>query len=482
MTPHRPLRPLTLLVLMAMASASHAQVPLNLRLSNSLATAPEPIATTNTQPGTIWPVEPPPWQPGNPACGVSQTPPWSQLGLDDALTHTLCRNPGLRQAVADVAAQSAGVDISERAGWPSWNASAEYSGARNFNSSGTSGRTAAAALGLSWTLLDFGQRSANLRAARQNLSAALATQGNALLEAVRETVRLYSEAVVAEASFRAAQEAETSAEQTAAAAQARYQAQVGNQIDRLQAQTALAQATLERVRARSNWENARGQLALALGADVEQPLELYGWERWALQEGEVPPLATLRAEARQQHPRLRTGQAQIEALRAQLDAAEAESRGSLNFSASAGSSRNWGAAGTGTIPTANAALVATIPLFNGRETDARKRQLLAQIEAREAELETTRRDVDSQVWQARQAMGTSRQSLQAADRLLTSATATLQVAQGRYKAGVGNMQDLLGAQSALADARRQRVSALMEQLTARLQLSLASGRLGPNPR
>jgi len=40
MTPHRPLRPLTLLVLMAMASAGHAQVPLNLRLSNSLAAAP----------------------------------------------------------------------------------------------------------------------------------------------------------------------------------------------------------------------------------------------------------------------------------------------------------------------------------------------------------------------------------------------------------------------------------------------------------
>lgn len=465
-------------LLVSAASIAHGETPLPLRLSTSLGPVPSAIRS-DAPPDLQWVSEASQWQPGAPACNSQRPPPWSQLGLGDALEHVLCRSPGLRQALAEVAVQSAGVDIGERAYWPSWSANAEYSGARNFNSSGSSGRTASASLGLSWVLLDFGRRSAALRAARQNLSAALSAQNNALLEAVRETVRQYGEAVVAEAALRASEEAEASAEQTAAAAQARYQAQVGNQIDRLQAQSALAQATLDRVRAQSSWENARGQLALALGADVAQPLRLAGWEAWALQDGEVPTLGTLRAEARQQHPRLRDVLAQIDALRAQLDGVVAESRGSLNLSASAGNSRNWGAAGNGNIPTANVALVASIPLFNGQETDARKRQLVSQIGAREAEYEKTQRDVDSQLWQAHQALSTSRQSLLAASRLLTSATATWQVAQGRYKAGVGNMQDLLNAQSALADARRQRVSALVEQLTARTQLSLATGRLGP---
>lgn len=487
MKPRRLLRitrlrhPALLGLLLSAAGIGQAQTPLVLRLSPVLSQGPS-ARGPETPPDVTWAQEAQRWPAGPPACDAQRPPPWSQLSLGDALTHTLCRSPGMRRALVETAAQSAGVDISERARWPSWSANVEYSGARNFNSFGRSGRTASASLGLSWALLDFGQRSANLRAARQSLTAALAEQDNALLDAVRDTVRQYGEAVVAEASLRASEEAETSAEQTAAAAQARYQAQVGNQIDRLQAQTALAQATLERVRAQSTWEIARGQLALALGADIEQPLRLADWEDWALPDRDTPALATLREEARRLHPRLRSGQAQIDTLRAQLDAVVAESRGSVNLSASAGSSRNWGAAGTGTIPTANAALVASIPLFNGRETEARKRQLVSQIDAREAELETVRREVDSQLWQAHQAMSTSQQSLLAATRLLTSASATLQVAQGRYKAGVGNMQDLLTAQSALADARRQRVSALVEQLTARTQLSLATGRLGPRPR
>lgn len=457
---------------------AHSQTPEpRLRLSTALAQAPawptEPDAPAH------WAHDAQRWEPGTSACTERQPPRWERLTLDEALAHTLCQSPSLRQALADVAEQSAGVDIGEVASRPRWSANAEYSGARNFNSFGRSGRTLSASLGLSWVLFDFGQRSASLQAARQTLAAALAAQDNGLLDAVRELVRLYGEAVVAAAALEAGQEAEASAEQTAAAALARYQAQVGNQIDRLQAQTALAQATLERVRAQSTWETARGQLALALGGDIAQPLSLADWETWALQRSPAPDLQALRQEARAQHPRLRTTQAQIDALRARLQAVQAENKGSVSLSANGGTSRNWGAAGSGNIPTANAAVVASIPLFNGREADAQARQVMAQIASREAERAAVQRDVDSQLWQAHQAWRTSQQSLQASERLLESATATHRVAQGRYKAGVGSMQDLLSAQSTLADARRQRVIALMEQLTAQTQLSLAVGRTSP---
>lgn len=465
------------LLLLAQTHA-HGQTPEpRLRLSAALAQAP--VVQPEPETATHWAHEAHRWQPSTSTCTDRQPPRWDRLTLDDALAHTLCQSPSLRRALADVAEQSAGVDIGEIASRPRWSASAEYSGARNFNSFGSSGRTLSASLGLSWVLFDFGQRSASLQAARQTLAAALAAQDNTLLDAVRELVRLYGEGVVAAAALEASQEAEASAEQTSAAALARYQAQVGNQIDRLQAQTALAQATLERVRAQSAWETARGQLALALGGDIAQPLRLADWETWALQRLPAPDLQTLRQEARLQHPRLRSTQAQIDALRARLEAVQAEGKGSVSLSASGGGSRNWGAAGNGNIPTANAAVVASIPLFNGRESDAQARQVLAQIAAREAEREAVQRDIDNQLWQAHQAWRTSQQSLQASERLLESAAATHRVAQGRYKAGVGSMQDLLSTQSVLADARRQRVGALVEQLTAQTQLSLAVGRTSP---
>lgn len=465
------------LLLLAQTHA-HGQTPEpRLRLSAALAQAP--VVQPEPETATHWAHEAHRWQPSTSTCTDRQPPRWDRLTLDDALAHTLCQSPSLRRALADVAEQSAGVDIGEIASRPRWSASAEYSGARNFNSFGSSGRTLSASLGLSWVLFDFGQRSASLQAARQTLAAALAAQDNTLLDAVRELVRLYGEGVVAAAALEASQEAEASAEQTSAAALARYQAQVGNQIDRLQAQTALAQATLERVRAQSAWETARGQLALTLGGDIAQPLRLAEWETWALQRLPAPDLQTLRQEARLQHPRLRSTQAQIDALRARLEAVQAEGKGSVSLSASGGGSRNWGAAGNGNIPTANAAVVASIPLFNGRESDAQARQVLAQIAAREAEREAVQRDIDNQLWQAHQAWRTSQQSLQASERLLESAAATHRVAQGRYKAGVGSMQDLLSTQSVLADARRQRVGALVEQLTAQTQLSLAVGRTSP---
>jgi outer membrane protein len=472
------LLPASMLVALTCAGEAQAQVgEPHLRLSTLLAQPPVPAAE-DAPPTRHWAQQAERWQPGSHDCAATAEPPWERLTLGDALVRTLCKSPALRQALADVAEQMAGVELGEVALRPSWNASADYSASRNFNSTGNSGRTLGASLGLSWALFDFGQRSSSLQAARLSLSAAMASQGNALLESVRELLRLYGDAVVAAASLEALTEAEATATRTAAAAQARYDAQVGNQIDRLQAQTALAQASLERVRAQGTWENARGNLALALGANIEQPLRLAEWELWARPGQEPSDLAALRREAWAQHPRLRAAQAQVDAAQARLEALQAQGKGSVTVSANGGSSRNWGAAGKGNIPTANAAIVASIPLFNARESNAQQAQALAQKSSREAELETARREVDSQLWQAHQSLLTSRQSLLASERLLVSADSTYKVAQGRYRAGVGSILELLNAQAALADARRQRVGAQVEQLTARTQLGLAAGRAG----
>jgi len=449
-----------------------------LRLSPQLARVPTESASREPVSGSSWTRQAEQWLPGSTACAQHAQPDWQRLSLEAALAHHLCKNPELRQALAEVAEQTAGLDLAQRGHRPRWNANTDFSTSRNFNSSGNSGRTASATLGLSWVMYDFGQRNANLVSARQTLTAALARQDTALLDSVQNLMERYGDAVVAQVALAATTEAETTATQTEAAAQARYDAQVGSQIDRLQAQTALAQATLERVRARSQWENARGNLALSLGADITQALQLADWERWTQPHLSLPDLDSLRDEARRTHPRLRAVQAQIDSLKSRLEAVKAEGRGSVSVSASGGTSRNWGAAGTGNIRTGNAAIVASVPLFNGGETQAQQAQTLAQIQSLEADLERLRRDTESQLWQAHHALLTSRQSLQASERLLISAENTYRVAQGRYRTGVGSMLELLGAQAAVADARRQRVAAQVEQLAAQTQLSIASGRIG----
>ena len=66
-----------------------------------------------------------------------------------------------------------------------------------------------------------------------------------------------------------------------------------------------------------------------------------------------------------------------------------------------------------------------------------------------------------------------------ANELLASATQSQDVAQGRYRAGVGSILDLLTAQAALADARAQQVQARWVWYASLATLARDVGLLGP---
>ncbi|MEX3935867.1 TolC family protein [Paraburkholderia phymatum] len=62
--------------------------------------------------------------------------------------------------------------------------------------------------------------------------------------------------------------------------------------------------------------------------------------------------------------------------------------------------------------------------------------------------------------------------------MLQIARQSFGAARHRYNAGVGNILELLNAQSSLSDASRQRIQALTDWRAARLQLAAKIGRLG----
>jgi outer membrane protein TolC len=74
---------------------------------------------------------------------------------------------------------------------------------------------------------------------------------------------------------------------------------------------------------------------------------------------------------------------------------------------------------------------------------------------------------------------TSVQRLRTARDLLASAQQSAEVAQGRYKEGVGTILDVLTAQSALASARAQEVQSRADWLLAVASLAHDTGSLGP---
>jgi outer membrane protein len=121
----------------------------------------------------------------------------------------------------------------------------------------------------------------------------------------------------------------------------------------------------------------------------------------------------------------------------------------------------------------------SIPIFSGfsRRYDLRAAQYAA--EAAGARAESLRQQVIFQVFSAYHSLQTATRRVRTTQDLLASATQSNEVALGRYKAGVGSVLDLLAAQTALADARAQRVDARLAWSVSLAQLAHDAGILDP---
>ncbi|MDV6847757.1 TolC family protein, partial [Pseudomonas aeruginosa] len=133
-----------------------------------------------------------------------------------------------------------------------------------------------ASLQLSWVLFDFGRRSAALRNAQQLLLAANASQDATLQNTFALAAQAYYDALAAQRSLAASRQVAELAAQNLEAADAKYRAGAAALSDRLQAQTALSQASLAQVRDEGALSNALGVIALRMGLAPDTPLRLSG--------------------------------------------------------------------------------------------------------------------------------------------------------------------------------------------------------------
>lgn len=466
------------LVASVLCTALHAQTDaanqLQLRLDQVLSSAmrldASRSALKSVQTNSIGPI----------SCRLLGAGALNQLTLLDAMAHVLCNTPALNQALLLIDEQQAASDVAQAAFRPRLSARAELS-ARGIPSSnsgaGFLNSSATGSIGLSWVLFDAGARAATVEQSRQVFSSAKASQQVAALNTVNEALRLYVEAATAFARLDALRETESVARQSVQAAQVKYDAYVVSLAEKLQAQTALAQATLDRVRAEGAWETARGLLALAMGLSVNQALQLAAindaFPASSANESK-PDLINI---TKSQHPRLRVVRADVMALKARLDAIRAENFGTLSLSASSGTTKDLSAQGSRFQSSLSGGLLASIPIFNGAEQQAREAQALAQIASREEAVVQVERELVSDVWRNTKLLETEMQNLQAAQLLVNAASQSYQITFGRYKAGVGSILELLATQSSLSTARSQLVQAQIGLAQARLRLEVATGRI-----
>jgi TolC family type I secretion outer membrane protein len=396
--------------------------------------------------------------------------PGTPLAAIDAVDLALCNNPQTREIWAAARVQAAQVGVAKSAWLPDLDG--RVSGGRLITESREVSQNSAA-LTLSWLLLDFGQRSANIENASQLLNAAASTQSATVQSLFLAALQTYYNAQATRAAVIATTEAERSARESFAAAEARYNVGVATPADRLLAQTAYSQATLNRIKAEGEARNALGALANAMGFDAQQRIVLADIPQ-AMPDGAFQKdVDALIADAQARRPDLKAAEAQLKAAEAGVDLARAQGRPTVSLS----TGPTWQDLGGVVTNGGNVGLTLSVPIFSGFETTYRVRSAAAQAEVRAAQRDRIRSQVALDVWKAYQSLNTATQSLKTTADLVASAEQSERVALGRYKAGVGTVLEVLAAQSALANARLQRIQAALDWHVYRATLAQAMGAL-----
>ncbi len=415
------------------------------------------------------------------------------LTLADVVDLALCNNPQTRALWASARAQAAAVGVNMSAYLPTLSLQGNASRALTTIGSQTvttnsSSNSKGASLAASYLLYDFGARAANVESAKQLLFAANATRDATLQANFLNAVQSYYALLSARASVESSRVAEASARESLAAAEARYAAGIATPVDRLQAQTALSQATLNLVTAEGNERTAQGTLANIMGFDASQPFTLAPLAATEPDQVAEQDIGKLIEEARRNRPDLAAADAQIKAAEAQLDASRAANMPVINLNASSSYQNVSGTQnvpGTtvinpGTTTRSNSIGVSiSVPLFTGMRNNYQIRTAEFQLQGKVAARDQLANQIALDVWKAYQNMLTNSQALRTANDLVASAEQSEKMTLGRYKAGVSNASivDVLNAQSALASARLQRLTALYNFQSSRMALTQAMGQL-----
>lgn len=336
--------------------------------------------------------------------------------------------------------------------------------------------TYAPSASLTWLLFDLGGRGADLEEAKRRLWAADFTHNatmNDLMLGVAQAYYLYQGArallVAQEASLEQARE-------NFAAAQARHDAGVATIADVLQARTVLSQQKLAYDQVSGQIQTLRGQLATALGAPVDLPVDAAELPADVHENASVASVDRLIAEAARARPDLAAARARAQAAHAHV--ASTRSAGLPSLTASAFGGRNYYDFLGQAVPyatTYSLGLFLRVPVFTGFKTVYDTKSAEAEASAADAGAESYSQQVVFQVWNSYFGVQTAAQQVRASKDLLASARESAEVARGRYREGVGSILDLLTAESALANALAQDVRSRAGFLLAVAQLAHDAG-------
>jgi outer membrane protein len=396
-------------------------------------------------------------------------PEGTPLSLDEALVRARA-HPRIAQASA-AAAQASARSREVFAGFlPAASASVAY----GRQSGSAAGRTVdgssplyAASVNAQVPIWDFGRTLEGVRSARAAAGAALSDLDAARAEQAFQVTQAYFGVLAAEALVAVADDTIVQMQKHLALAQAQLDVGRRTRFDVTRAEVDLANARIQKIQADNGVATARAALAAAIGEDLAgaRLVEPAGEDR------PDPRPADAVAAALRARP-------EIVALDRRVAAAEASTAAVRDawyptFAASGQVTwqdnsfplhHSWQVLGT-----------LSWPFLNGGADVARLAEAAAALDVARATRDAEALQVKVEAEQAALAVIEARARRDVSKVLVAQATENLDLAEGRYQAGVGSIVDLADAQAALTSARAGAIRAVFDLATARARLVRAVG-------
>ena len=341
--------------------------------------------------------------------------------------------------------------------------------------------TSELALTLNYALLDLGRRPRIQKAGAQLLAANFGFN-----DAHRNVVYLVQQAyytVLATAAQQQAAEANLANAQTVqAAAQDRLAHGLSTRPDVLLAQSSTAQAQYNLQTAIGAYQNARGDLATALGTSASVAVQVEPVTSLSIPETMEDSVEQLITRALRQRPDLLQQVADLRASEAQIKQAKSSYYPTLTTSVVAG--QQYLSGFQEQLPSTQTSLFdgsasATLSwtIFDGGARRSNVAQAEATRQAAAAQVDVTRNQIADEVWRAYSNVKTAFRQREAAAALLQSAQESYNAALEAYHYGVRTLLDVTSAQQVLAQARSTDITARTQVLTTLAALAFRTGDL-----
>lgn len=327
---------------------------------------------------------------------------------------------------------------------------------------------------LSYALFDFGVRSNQVVAARFNLLAANLSQNRTLQTVTFSVEQAYYALLGSEQLVRSNGISLRNAQTLLEVAERRRQSGLATIGDVYRAETAVAQARLAVQQAEGMVAQARGRLAFAAGLPVTTRFTLAPVPAMLEVQGLNESVGDLVDRAKAARPDLVAAEATARSLAANARATAAA--GLPTITATAAYAQNY-IVSRPDSPNWTVGLSVNIPLFTGFRDTYNTRLAEANTQRQEALRDQLSNQVELDVWQGFFNLQTANSALTTAQSLVRTAAQSLEVAEARYRGGVGSLLEVITAQVDDVNARVQQITSQFNWYTAFSQLNYALGSL-----